>query len=111
MNTPNEAGVFVTTRWSMVLGAAGADSPDAHAALERLCTAYWYPLYAHARRRGHGAEDSRDLIQSFFSSLLNRGSLARVGPEKGRFRTFLLAALDYFLTDARRHDEAQRQEA
>ena len=109
MNAPNGAGVFVTTRWSMVLNAAGSQSPDSHAALERLCTAYWYPLYAHARRRGHGAEESRDLIQGFFSSLLSRGSLARVGPEKGRFRTFLLTALDYFLTDSHRHDQALRR--
>lgn len=109
MNAPTGAGVFVTTRWSVVLNAGGPDSPESHAALERLCTAYWYPLYAHARRRGHPAEESRDLVQEFFFNLLSRGSLARVGPEKGRFRTFLLTALDYFLTDARRHDEAQRR--
>jgi RNA polymerase sigma-70 factor (ECF subfamily) len=67
--------------------------------LERLCGTYWYPLYAHVRRRGHGPGDAPDLTQEFFAVLLRRNSLARVGPEKGRFRTFLLTALDYFLND------------
>lgn len=79
--------------------AGGEDSPVARAALERLCGAYWYPLYAHVRRRGHGPDDAADLTQEFFAVLLRRNSLASVGPEKGRFRTFLLTSLDYFLHD------------
>lgn len=86
--------------------AGAGDSPPARAALERLCTTYWYPLYAHVRRRGHGANEAADLTQEFFVVLLRRNSLARVGPEKGRFRTFLLTSLDYFL-----HDQAARQQA
>lgn len=89
---------FTTTHWSNVLHAGG-DSPSARAALERLCAAYWYPLYAHVRRRGHGPDDAADLTQEFFAVLLRRNSLANVGPKKGRFRTFLLTSLDYFLQD------------
>ena len=97
---------FTTTHWSNVLHAGGEDSPTARAALERLCTAYWYPLYAHIRRRGPGPDDAADLTQEFFAVLLRRNSLASVGPEKGRFRTFLLTSLDYFL-----HDQMAREHA
>ena len=76
------------------------------AALSQLCSVYWYPLYAHVRRRGYGPEDAADFTQEFFSVLLRRRSLANVGPEKGRFRTYLLTSLDYFL-----HDQKSRQHA
>lgn len=99
MPDPVGSPVFATTHWSIVLQAGESDSPAARAALERLCSAYWYPLYAHVRRRGHDPSDAPDLTQEFFAVLLRRNSLARVGPEKGRFRTFLLTALDYFLND------------
>lgn len=99
MPEPAGSPVFATTHWSVVLQAGEGDSPAAREALERLCSAYWYPLYAHVRRRGHGPSDAPDLTQEFFAVLLRRNSLARVGPDKGRFRTFLLTALNYFLND------------
>jgi RNA polymerase sigma-70 factor (ECF subfamily) len=92
-----------------VLNAGSGDSPQAREALERLCAAYWFPLYAHVRRRGHKPEDACDLTQGFFASLLQRNSLARVGPEKGRFRTFLLTSLGYFLADEADHRHAARR--
>src|SRR5512137_1084868 len=85
--------LFATTHWSVVLAAGQDDTPQADAALERLCRTYWYPLYAYVRRQGSGPEDAQDLTQEFFARLLARDSLARVGPEKGKFRSFLLAAL------------------
>ncbi len=105
MSQPPCNAIFATTHWSTVLQAGDGDSPAASAALERLCAAYWFPLYAHVRRRGHGSGDAPDLTQEFFAVLLRRNSLARVGPDKGRFRTFLLASLDHFLCDQadRRH--------
>jgi RNA polymerase sigma-70 factor (ECF subfamily) len=93
--------VFATTHWSVVLATADQDSPQAAVALEQLCRTYWYPLYAYVRRRGHGPEDAQDLTQEFFARLLARNSLAQVGPEKGKFRSFLLAALRHFLSDQR----------
>jgi RNA polymerase sigma-70 factor (ECF subfamily) len=93
----------------MVLSAGGGDSPQAREALERLCAAYWFPLYAQVRRRGHRPEDACDLIQEFFASLLRRESLSRVGPEKGRFRTFLLTSLNYFLADKSDYRRAARR--
>jgi RNA polymerase sigma-70 factor (ECF subfamily) len=98
------APVFATTHWSVVLSSAQDSSPDAQAALEKLCRAYWYPLYAYVRRRGHGPEDAQDLTQSFFARLLERKLLAVAAPERGRFRSFLLTALRNFLADE--HDRA-----
>ena len=54
---------FETTRWSLVLAAAGSDSQAAREALSSLCQTYWYPLYAYLRRRGLDPEDARDLTQ------------------------------------------------
>ena len=89
--------VFATTHWSLVLRAGRRDTARARAALEKLCETYWYPLYAHVRRRGHPPEDAKDLTQAFFLRLLEQQSLANANPELGRFRSFLLGALNHFL--------------
>jgi RNA polymerase sigma-70 factor (ECF subfamily) len=88
-------------------GRRGPPSPQSEEALEKLCTAYWYPLYAYVRRRGFSAEDAEDLTQAFFATLLEKGRLARADPPRGRFRTFLLSSLEHFLGDA--HDQQSRQ--
>jgi RNA polymerase sigma factor (sigma-70 family) len=95
-----EAGRFRTTHWSVVLLSAQTQVPGSRTALADLCRLYWYPLYAFVRRRGYSAEDAQDLTQSFFLSLLERKSLRQVSPEKGKFRSFLLASLKNHLSDA-----------
>jgi len=100
---------FVTTHWSVVLATADPDSPQAAAALERLCRTYWYPLYCYVRRRGYGHEDAQDLTQGFLGQLLERKSFARADASKGRFRSFLLAGLNYFLSDQRDRAAAQKR--
>jgi len=90
---------FVTTRWSVVLAAQDKSSPDAAAALETLCRAYWYPLYAFVRRSGHLPEDAQDLTQEFFARLLQKHWLDAAEPERGRFRTFLIMALKRLLAN------------
>ncbi|MBX3733693.1 MAG: sigma-70 family RNA polymerase sigma factor [Verrucomicrobiae bacterium] len=102
-----ERGGFCTTRWSVVLAAGRPDSPDSAAALEALCVAYWYPLYAFVRRRGHGEEEARDLTQGFFQHLLQHEGLRHVARDRGRFRAFLLAGIRNFL--ANDWDHAHRQ--
>jgi RNA polymerase sigma factor (sigma-70 family) len=97
--TPPSAGVFATTRWTVVMAAGGTDSPGAHQALETLCRNYWYPLYAYIRRQGHGPHDAQDLTQAFFARLLQKNYLADVQRDKGRFRSFLLASLKHFLAN------------
>ncbi|MCI0535434.1 MAG: hypothetical protein L0Z50_09400 [Verrucomicrobiales bacterium] len=98
MNTEG-AKNFRTTHWSIVLQAGdGGDSCSA-AALEHLCAAYWYPLYGYLRRRGYDPHEAQDLTQEFFAQLLQRRFLDAVGPEKGKFRSFLLAAMNNFLAN------------
>ncbi len=92
---------FTTTHWSVVLAAKQGDSPQAVAALEQLCRTYWYPLYASVRRRGYSPEDAQDLTQEFFARLLSTHALGTVHPNKGRFRSFLLASLNHFLANER----------
>jgi RNA polymerase sigma factor (sigma-70 family) len=90
---------FMTTHWSVVLAAADASSPDSDRALATLCETYWYPLYAFVRRQGHAAHEAEDLTQEFFARILEKQYLEGVGPEKGRFRTFLLVCLRRFLAN------------
>jgi RNA polymerase sigma-70 factor (ECF subfamily) len=90
---------FATTHWSLVLAAAHGRRPDARAALATLCETYWYPLYYYVRRRGYRAEEALDLTQAFFATLLEKESLRVADPERGRFRSFLLASLNHFLAN------------
>ena len=92
---------FATTRWTMVVSAGSAGTAQSAQALEGLCQAYWFPLYAYVRRRGHGREDAEDLTQAFFADLLGRRDFARADAGKGRFRAFLLASLKNFLANER----------
>ena len=100
---------FETTHWSLVLATGDAEPAIARQALADLCQAYWYPLYAVARRWGHGAEDARDLIQAFFVVLIERDDLPALRPDRGRFRAFLLVALRHFLADQREHAQALKR--
>ena len=85
------------------------DTTRVHAALENLCQTYWPPLYAYVRRRGYSPEDAQDLTQAFFARLLERNAVAAVAPEKGRFRSFLLASLNHFLSDEWDKARAQKR--
>jgi RNA polymerase sigma factor (sigma-70 family) len=92
---------FATTHWSVVLAAGSDSSPAALEALERLCRTYWYPLYAYTRRRGFSPHDAEDLVQGFFAKLIEKEMLAGLQREGGRFRSFLLACFNHFLSDQR----------
>jgi RNA polymerase sigma factor (sigma-70 family) len=89
--------MFPATQWTVVLAAGGTPSPESAAALERLCSSYWYPLYAYVRRRGHPPPDAQDLTQEFFARLLEHNWIAHADRYKGRFRSFLLMAMKRFL--------------
>jgi RNA polymerase sigma-70 factor (ECF subfamily) len=100
---------FVTTHWSVVLAAGGGDTVNARIALEHLCRAYWRPLYAYARRRGYGFADAEDLTQGFLARLLEREALAVADPRRGRFRSFLIAALNHYVSDEWDKARAQKR--
>jgi RNA polymerase sigma factor (sigma-70 family) len=92
---------FTTTHWSVVLEVQ-SESPAAQEALEKLCRIYWRPIYNFVQRQGIGPEEAEDITQAFFADLLEHRSLTAVRKEKGRFRSYLLGALKYFLADERR---------
>src|ERR671925_607383 len=89
---------FVSTRWTVVLEAGDSTtaSADALSALSELCQIYWRPVYVFLRRKGYGREDAQDLTQGFFTHLIKNRGYTRADREKGRFRSFLLAALKNF---------------
>ncbi len=103
------ADPFPTTRWSLVLAAQEPGSPSRRAALDHLGQAYWFPLYAYVRRRGFEHGDAQDRVQSFFVTLLEDDLLNMVSQERGRFRSFLLHALKYFLSNESRFERAQKR--
>ncbi len=94
-----QQAAFVTTHWSVVLTAGRNDTNRAREALEQLCRTYWYPLYAYVRRRGYSPEDAKDLTQDCFARLLEAHSLAHADPNRGKFRSFLLGAMNHCLAD------------
>ncbi len=96
---------FTTTHWSVVLEAQ-SESPAAQKALEKLCCVYWRPIYSFVQRQGIAPQEAEDVTQAFFADLLEHKSLTAVRKEKGRFRSYLLGALKYFLADERRRATA-----
>src|SRR5512145_1680203 len=90
---------FPTTRWTLVIAAADSRRTEARSALVSLCEGYWYPLYAYVRRRGYPADQAQDLTQEFFIRVLEGRYLDRADPEKGRFRSFILTSLKFFVAD------------
>jgi len=107
VSDPPRGGVFVTTRWTVVLSAGRKSSPQSDRALGELCRTYWYPLYAYVRRQGKTKEDAEDLVQAFFARFLEKNYLEGLSAERGKFRAFLLASLKHFL--ANEWDKSQRQ--
>lgn len=101
MTTPKPANQFHTTRWSLVIGVGQLDSQKAKIALADLCQLYWLPLYSYLRRTGSDPADAEDIVQSFLAMLLERRDLESLSPEKGRFRSFLLASLKHYLSNLR----------
>jgi len=100
---------FTTTHWSVVLTCGTGDTVRSGAAMEQLCRPYWYPLYAYVRRRGHPVEEAKDLTQEFFARLIEKGWVTAADANKGRFRTFLLTALNHFLAKEWRRERAAKR--
>lgn len=103
------AGQFETTLWSVVLEAGSHETSQSRPALEQLCRAYWHPLYCYARRRGYQPADAQDLVQGLFKDLIAGNAFHRVSPDQGRFRAFLLAAMNHCMAgDYDRRQAAKR---
>jgi RNA polymerase sigma factor (sigma-70 family) len=99
VHTLSGSSPFPTMRWTLVVAAGDPQRKQARSALVSLCETYWYPLYAYLRRRGYPPDRAQDLTQEFFIRLLEGRYLDRADPEKGRFRSFLLVSLKFFVAD------------
>jgi RNA polymerase sigma-70 factor (ECF subfamily) len=108
-NSSAPPGAFPPTRWSLVLAARQQPSPASADALEAVCRAYWYPLYAYVRRCGSSPHDAQDLTQEFFRLLLEKRWLDQADRDKGRLRTFLITALKHFMSNEWRRQSAQKR--
>jgi RNA polymerase sigma factor (sigma-70 family) len=109
MHTLPGPSQFPTTRWTLVFAAGDPHRKEARSALVSLCENYWYPLYAYLRRRGYPADQAQDLTQEFFLRILEGRYLDRADPKKGRFRSFLLTSLKFFVADEGDRERAQKR--
>lgn len=105
------AGRFATTHWSVVLAAGQPTSARYREALQTLCRTYWFPLYAYLRRQGYDTHQAQDYTQAFFTRLLEKDGLRLADPNRGKFRSFLLAALKHFLANESDRIRAQKRGA
>lgn len=101
--------LFPVTHWTEIAAARREGSAAAAEALDRLCETYWYPIYAYIRRKGHSEADAKDIAQGFFFHVLERNLLGAADRTKGKFRSFLLGALNYFLANLREFESAQKR--
>jgi RNA polymerase sigma-70 factor (ECF subfamily) len=109
MHTLAGPSQFPTTRWTLVVSAGDPNRKEARSALAYLCENYWYPLYAYLRRRGYPVDQAQDLTQEFFMRLLEGRYLDRADQEKGRFRSFLLTSLKFFVADEEDRQRARKR--
>ncbi|MEO8809796.1 MAG: hypothetical protein ABI386_06085 [Rhodanobacter sp.] len=105
---PRGGTAFPETSWGLVL-AVRDDAAGGRDAFEGLCRRYWMPVYASVRRQGFSPSDAEDLVQGFFMHLIERGTVGRADPTRGRFRSFLLGALRWFLANEYERESARKR--
>jgi len=99
-----------SSHWSEVFTAGKDSSPDARAAFGELYVAYLPPLLAYLRSKGNSQDRAMDLLHGFFEHLLETNGLSTV-EKRGKFRNWLLRALDHFMTDEWREQHALKRGA
>ncbi len=102
-------GAFRTTHWSLIAEAARDGDATSRRALSQLCESYWPPVYTFVRRRGHSQEEAKDLTQSFFLRLIEKKPFASADGAKGKFRSYLLGALKFFLANEWDKNQTQKR--
>jgi len=114
-NTPNErptAGkqtLFPPTDWSLIGAARDANEQRRLEAARYFAEKYWRPVYCYVRSFGRDHAEAEDITQEFSAFFLEKDALAKADASKGRFRTFLLSALDNFLHNRNRYQTAQKR--
>ncbi|OAI42063.1 hypothetical protein AYO41_04845 [Verrucomicrobia bacterium SCGC AG-212-E04] len=108
---PDPPAAFPETRWSLVLRVqtSAAEDERSRRALNELCAAYWYPLYAFARRREIPPAEAEDLTQGFFALLISRSLLDKADRERGRLRSFLIGVFKLHIADETRREQRLRR--
>jgi RNA polymerase sigma factor (sigma-70 family) len=107
---PNsKKSAFPDTRWSLILASRGKDTV-AREAMEEICRAYWYPVYGFVRGMGQSSADAEDLTQGFFEKMTSDAMISRVSPERGKLRSYVIAALKNFVFNAHRNDLRLKRE-
>jgi RNA polymerase sigma-70 factor (ECF subfamily) len=109
VNSAASSGQFAATQWSLVAGAQKPDTPEAAAALEKLCRTYWRPIYLFIRRSSPDEHTAKDLTQGFFERFLEKDYVRDAERARGRFRTFLLTCVKHYLANERDRQRAQRR--
>ncbi len=101
---------FGTTHWTMIVNAGqGEDEMVSGRAMSKLCASYWPPVYAYIRRQGYGVEDAKDLTQGFFAQLIEKRGFRAADPRKGKFRSYLLGSLKFFLSNEHQRRQAKKR--
>jgi len=101
---------FETTRWSQINLVQKSDAERQRSITNDLICAYWKPVYCYLRQKGYGNEEAKDLTQGFFQEIvLGRGLIQQADPSKGRFRTFLLTALNRFVSNEHRRETTRKR--
>jgi DNA-directed RNA polymerase specialized sigma24 family protein len=77
--------------------------------LDGICAIYWRPINIFVRASGYDYDDAQDLTQRFVLHLIERERFARADPARGRFRSYVLGALKYFLAHVRQEERAQKR--
>ena len=106
MESSGNESQFKTTHWNLVVSSRRSDVEVRQQSLSELCKVYWYPLFAYLRRKGHSPDVAADHVQGFFLQLIDKSFLDAVEPEKGRFRWFLMSAINRYVAKQNRHDQA-----
>jgi DNA-directed RNA polymerase specialized sigma24 family protein len=102
--------VFLTTHWSLIENIYGNDEDRNQALIGLLLNKYWKPVYCYLRRKGYDNEQAKDLTQGFFQEVvLGRDLIQKADPSKGRFRSFLLMALNRYIINVRHEETAQKR--
>lgn len=110
MEGETSQGGFHTTRWSILQVHSKFSDTEKDLALEHLCQHYWQPLYVYLRKSGYSQENSEDLIQGFFAEVIKNPTLIRRADKKiGKFRSFLLGALKFYISDTRKSGNALKR--
>jgi RNA polymerase sigma-70 factor (ECF subfamily) len=104
-----ERETFLTTHWSLIEDVQSREDKD-HALIGLLLDKYWKPVYCYLRRKGYSNEEAKDLTQGFFHEVvLSRELVRRADQSRGRFRSFLLHALNQYLIDEKRRQTSLKR--